>query len=480
MPLLTTRQLLVTILFIAISVMAIQPISDTDLWWHLRTGQWISEQRAIPDADPFSWTRAQTPWLAHEWLADVGLYWLYQWGGLPALASAVSVCVTLTFVLVYRMSELRPHVAVFTTLLAAIASAVAWSPRPHLLTMLFAAYTLYVLQRYATQPRWLWSLPPLFLVWANAHSGFVLGLVIIGVTLCGTLLPHWLTRARPFFPPAQRALALCLAVCFSATLLNPHGIALLIYPYFTLTSKAMQTYIVEWHSPNFHDTRFLAFAALLLITLVACALSPRRLTLVELGLLLGLTYAALNSMRNIPLYALVAAPIITRQLHGLSAAHPAAPPAPRPLTPLLNGVHWLLMGIIILGAGLRIANTLNELPTLLVKYFPEMTAQYLLQQKPAGPLLNSYNLGGYLIWRVYPTYQVFIDGRADVYGDAFMDEYYALAWQTKGDWQAYLDRYKINLVVIEKDGPLAGELRASSGWRLLFEDEISAIFQRAS
>jgi hypothetical protein len=498
---LTPRRLLAALLPLSLFVLAAQPQADPDLWWHLRTGQWILENRAIPHGDPFSFTMLGTHWVAHEWLADIGLYFLYQAGGLTALAISTALLVTATFMSVYFRSLLRPHVAVFTTLLAALTAAAAWGPRPAMLTMLFSALTLNVLRRARLNSRWLWSLPALFVLWANVHSGFFLGLVIVGATLAGEIVEQWLAR-HAFAngdgdigfvrdPIGERPLPIrtlfgVLVLSTAASALNPNGLELLAYPLFTLTSKAMQTYIVEWHSPDFHDLRFLPLAALLLLLLLSFAISKRRPHSADLILLLGLGYESLVSLRNIPLFAIVAAPVLAGQVAAIIVAArnqtatvadtaPATGPAPIPGMMLI--LNWTLLVLFVLVALLRIVSGFAG-PDTLAKEFPVQAADYLLSAKPAGPLLNSYNFGGYLIWRLYPTYPVFIDGRADVYGDAFMDEYYARMWQGHGDWREYLNRFKIRLVLMEKNGTLASLLRSEPGWQIVHEDDVAAIFQR--
>ncbi len=478
---LTPRGLLVAILCIALFTLAAQPSPDADLWWHLRTGEWILEEGAVPHGDPFSSTRAGAPWVAHEWLADVALYGLYRAGGAGALTLASAAVLTLTFMVVYVLSELRPHLAVFTTLLAALASAVAWGPRPQMLTLLFAALTLLALRLGSERgPRWLVILLPLMLLWANVHSGFFLGLAIIGAHLLAKCAEIALARVGFVQRRSDRlsvgTLALTLLGATLASMLNPNGAALLVYPFFTLFSHAMQTYIAEWHSPDFHDARFLPFALLWLGLIAALAVSPRRPTFAELLLVVGLGYESLVSIRNVPLFAIVAAPLITRQCACLFARLPLTRQRdPGPNWPLLN---W---AVLLLAAGAAIVRVGADLPASESSYaqsFPVSAADYLLSAKPAGPILNSYNFGGYLIWRLYPQYKVFIDGRADVYGDTFMDEYYARAWQGRGDWQGYLDRYQINVVVMEADGTLANLLRAQAGWKLVHEDGVAAVFQR--
>src|SRR5262245_1330498 len=120
---LTPRRLLAALVPIAILVLAARPDSDPDLWWHMRTGQWIIEKGTVPHADPFSSTMAGTHWVAHEWLTDIGLYELYRIGDFGALTLATTIIVGLTFLIVYKLSSLRPHLAIFTTILAALTSA---------------------------------------------------------------------------------------------------------------------------------------------------------------------------------------------------------------------------------------------------------------------------------------------------------------------------------------------------------------------
>jgi hypothetical protein len=246
----------------------------------------------------------------------------------------------------------------------------------------------------------------------------------------------------------------------------------------------MQTYIVEWHSPDFHDPRFLPFAAMLLMLIFVLAISGKRPTASELLLLGGLGFEALVSLRNIPLFAVAAAPILTRQAEtliqerGISSTPPTLASDAAPVRQGMVVLNWLVLSLIAAAALVRVAMVIGT-PVEIDKDFPAAAADYLLAARPSGPMLNSYNFGGYLVWRLYPTYQVFIDGRADVYGDAFMDEYYARIWQGRGDWQGYLDRFQIQLVVIEKEGVLAALLRTQPQWKLVHEDNLAAVFQRS-
>lgn len=479
---LTPSRLLTAILFVALFVMSVQPITDPDLWWHLRTGELIAETRAIPRADPFSFTKNGAPWVEHEWLANLALYGLYRLAGLNGLILAGSVVITLTFALVYRLSALRPHLAVFTTVCAALASAFTWGPRPYMLTLLFAAVMLVMLER-ARQgsTRALWWLPPLMIVWVNVHSGFILGLVMLGTALVGELAEYgparWQRTARPECRIPLKTLAITTALTFVATLLNPNGVEMLRTPLSTLSNRTIGQFILEWRSPDFHDIRFLPFIALWLGLIVALAFATKRPSITELLLVLGLGYESFISVRNIPLFALVAAPLIT---HQVAAFAPVLRTSNRAPTHILHALNWAVL-CLVLGAGsLQVFNVLNRSEQQVALIYPAQAVDYLIEEQPTGPLLNSYNFGGYLIWRLYPRYQAFIDGRAEfIYEDAFISDYYTHIWQARGDWQDYLDRFNINLIVIEKNGALSPLLRESPRWRLLHEDALAVVFQRA-
>ncbi len=105
--------------------MTLRPIADPDFWWHLRTGQLISQTGSIPHSDPFSFTNNGKPWIAHEWLSELFFYGLYKIGGYAALILTFSTIITAAFLFAYLRCppETRPYIAGFALLLGAIATA---------------------------------------------------------------------------------------------------------------------------------------------------------------------------------------------------------------------------------------------------------------------------------------------------------------------------------------------------------------------
>ena len=467
---LNISRLATIILFVAIFAMAVREATDPDMWWHLATGRYILEHRTIPRFDVFSYTVPHHRWFTHEWLTQIAMYGLYHLGGKTALILATSATVTAAFALVYGQCEGRPYIAIFTVLVGAVASAVTWGPRPQMLNILLAALFTTLLELYRRgDRRVLWAFPPLIALWANLHSGFFLGLGLLGAVLVGEGAVLLLRRftLRTLSAPRWRALVLVLFLCILAALLNPNGYHMLLYPFDTLGSQAMQTYIQEWASPSFHRPEYWPFALLLLGGAAALILSRRPVDLTDLFLFLCFGFAGLLSARHIPLFAVVAVPVVSRALVGrrVSASRRAG----------LISLNWAILLLLLFAAGLRITDVLEQDQRAKVTHYPVAALVYIRDHDLAERrMYNSYNWGGYLIWEGLP---VFIDGRADVYGDAFMDEY-VLAYQLRGDWRVPLEKYDVDYVLIESGASFARLLEEAPEWERAYQDEVAVIFVR--
>lgn len=474
----TTRRLFTAIFFLALFAMATREISDPDFWWHLRTGQFIVETQTIPHADIFSHTNAGQPWVTHEWFSEVFIYAIFALGSFPALIALFAGFIALAFALTYVRMPGKPYVAAFVLLLGALATAPTWGVRPQMFSMLLTSAFLLILER----RRALWLLVPLMILWVNLHSGYALGIVILTVYLFDDLIIFFankLANHPTTQPPKQLALIFVLTI-FSV-LLNPNGATMFVYPFETLTSRAMQAYIQEWFSPDFHLAEFQPFAILLIATLAATTFVGKRVSLAQTILLAGFTFAALRSARNIPMFALVAAPILAEQAwHGLGSrgwtrALEATRARPTRTMAILN---WVVLGAIVVGVALRFATVAINQPEIERAKFPASAVEHLQKQKSPGALFNAYGWGGYLIWKLYPAQRVFIDGRADVYGDAFIENVFLKAYRGGADWREPLERYNVRVVLVEPDAPIAAQLARDETWKKTYEDKQAVVFEK--
>ena len=498
---LTFPRLVTLLTFIGLAAMAVRVSADGDTWWHLRTGQWMVEHRAIPRVDSFSFTRAGQTWLypASAWLSEIALYAVFVAWGYAGLNLFTALFIIVAFVFVYRACAGPPLLRAFVVVLAAAVSAVFWSARPQIVSFAFTSLTAYGLHQHRWhKSRALWLIVPLMALWANVHGGFALGLMLMGLTLLGQSATwgwRWLSAfftgpAAPLpegesAPHDLRPLGGALVLSVAALCLNPSGPALLAFPFQTVSIGALRDFIQEWQSPNFHDARFQLFALLLLGTLAAQALAPRRANLTDVLLVCGAGVLGLLAARNVPLLAIVAPPILTRPLAAFldewqsrwrARALPTGPQASPRFAGLLN---WLLLLLIVGAALLKISLAMPRAANekQLAQTLPLGAAEYILRARPPGPLFNSYNFGGYLTWALYPDYPVYVDGRTDLYDDVFLRDYLRVALARPG-YQAALDEHSINLVLIEADSFLGDRLSESAQWRMVYSDAVAVVFAR--
>jgi hypothetical protein len=404
------------------------------------------------------------------------LYRLAGWGGLITAFGAV---IALAFLLVFFRSAGRPYVAGAITVWGAIASVPSWGVRPQIFTLLLASIFLLILELSNQRPNLLWWTPPLMLLWVNLHAGYAVGIALLVMFLIGDALDHafgdHISVAR-----VQR-LGLALIACLAVVPLNPYGTAMYHYPLETLHSRAMLAYIGEWASPDFHQGMYLPALLMMLATILLSALSPRRLRARELLLLAVATYAALRSVRHIPIYVLVAAPLLSATLQARLQEIGKAEVFDRaqPLTRAKLAVNLVLLAGFLAFAIVRVRYVIDRQPQAEAKEFPAAAVMFLARTRPLAPIMNHYNWGGYFIWKLYPQYEVYIDGRADLYGDSFLDEF-ASAYYVKGrSWRDPLEKWGLQTVVLPPDAPLVTALAAACGWQAIFSDDQAVVLARA-
>jgi hypothetical protein len=471
---LTVRRLATAIIFLSVFTLAVRFAIDPDMWWHLKTGQTIVENRTIPREDIFSYTVNGRRWITHEWLTQIIMYGVYHVGNRAGLILATAATVTATFALVYMQCDSRPYIASFLILLGAWASAITWGPRPQMATFLLAALFMAFLEHYRRggNRRVLWALPALMALWVNLHGGYFLGLGLVGVVLAvdaaARIVNH--TSERTLTWSRWRALALTLFLCILATLANPNTYHMLIYPFETLGSNAMQVYIQEWHSPNFHEAIYLPFVMLLLGGAGILLLwGKRQVDLTDLALFLGFGFAGLLSVRHIPLFCVVAVPVVSRALGQIRI-----PTSRRGGQTALN---WVILLVLVALAVFRTGDMLGRNAQLEAEHYPIDALAYIEEHDLVDQrIYNSYNWGGYLIWSDIPVY---IDGRADVYMDEFMNMY-SQTYHLLGDWRGPLNDYDVDYILVEEDIPLTYILEEAPEWNRVYRDDLAVIFVRES
>jgi hypothetical protein len=477
--LLSTRRTFVVVLALGLFTIAGRDNLDPDFWWHLKTGQLIWQTHSVPRVDPFSCARAGQPWVAHEWLSELFIYGLYEHIGNNGLVWLFAFLVALAHLITYLRCEGRPYLAGAVTLWGAMASLPTWGVRPQMLTLLLAAVVLFVLDRVEARPKLVWALPPLTLLWANLHAGYAAGIGLIALYLAGWFSEGWFEKPKPTEKRAQRQLLIGGALCLVAAVLNPNGIRLLWYPFETLNSRAMQKFITEWASPDFHQVVSWPLMALVPAAILALRWSGTRGR--DVALLLPTAAMSLVSIRLVPLFVIVAIPIVSRGVTEVARRDLSI----RKLLEVptqTDGKRWLLNGTVVLAVlvftGVQIGQVNGRAERLERQTFPIEAVDFLASQPTQGCLFNHYYWGGYLIWRLYPKYRVGIDGRADLYGDSYIFDFVD-TYNARPGWESRLQMDRRAAVIVPGGEPLAAALALSAGWKGVFIDPGVVVYMPA-
>ncbi len=466
--------LLAPLLFLVICQPFTTP-TDPDYWWHVRTGQLIAETGTIPRTDPFSYTAAGQPWVTHEWGTELLFYVVSHALGYAGLVAFFGIVEALTALAVYLMCRRRglgePAAAIFMMLAFGMSLTNA-TVRPQVLTAFLLAVCAWLLTRYRQgERRALWPLPIIFVLWVNLHGGYLIGFGLLGLTILGEIIAA--RRSRPAAPVVPLVVATAISVL--TTLINPHGFQAWTYPFtFLGSANPVLGLITEWQSPNFHDPLFLPFAASLLLA-IYLGIGGRPIEPTEIVWVIAFAILGLEGVRNIPLYAVVAVPILGARLQAeFSVLRYSLVSWRRPLLLVAAALAVTFVALSPLLSPTRRAHLqLGVEPN--TTGFPVGAVEYLRTHDLRGNLFNEYDWGGYIIDRLYPTRRVFIDSRPDMYGVTVTRDYLTVAQAAPG-WRDVLDRYGVSLALVRTGSPIAVMLSSDPDWHVIYRGSEGVLF----
>lgn len=452
------------------ALVALSPrvLNDGDTWWHVRAGQLMIATRTVLRADPFSATFRGAPWFAHEWLSEVMLGGAFNLGGWSGVVILTAAATGLTAWLLAR--DLGRWLSGLPWVTLTAFGLLLWSgsllARPHILALpILELWAAELVRARAEDRAPRWRMLPLMTLWANLHGSFLFGLALVGPFALEALL-----AARPAGRLAVGlrwggfGLAAAALAC-----LTPHGIQTLIFP-LSLVHMTSLANIGEWAASDFTTVGPLEIA--LLAGLFVAFTRPVRMTLVRAGLLALLIHLALQHVRYDQMLGIVGALILAEPLAGAFGQALPSPSGRRPLTAPLVAMASAVLAVALMAGRMAwpvIPHDGPTAPVSAVAAVPPAVAQ--------TPVLNDYRFGGYLIGQGIAP---FVDGRAELYGDAFLQAYARLLAPDRAALAKVLEDRRIGWTILIPGSPIARAMDETPGWRRLRADRWSVIHVRVA
>jgi hypothetical protein len=484
----------ITVMVGIIAFLNTHPIRPHDFWWHLAIGRDIVTSGAIPTVDTYSFTRPGMPYLSYHqfWLMEAVLYLVYRAGG-PILSILVQTLMIAPayFLLIWIGWRLTRNwrAAAFGALFAAALGFGNWNVRPQAISYLFGVLILWSIVEYRLSHRkaWLAVIPVVMAFWVNSHGSFPIGLALVGIwgadegwkILTGRILHKqwaWNRLAAPVV-----GMLLALAGC----LINPRGIGFVGYFSMMAGNTVVQNYIMEWMPPNFDSLEGIIFFAAFLGSAVLMAVSPRRPDFFQIITFLIFAVLGLKYIRGIIWFGLVIAPVVSVHLAALLEAAGVQPP-PRP-TAATRRLNLIFVSMLSLLAFLSLPwfkqfwPVVPEKRGLIAVETPLAAADFMLDNDLPGQVFHDMAFGSYLMWAAQPDYPVFVDSRIELYPLNIWDDYLIIS-SGVFDWEARLDQYQINTLMLEpvKQIGLIEQAARSPNWIEVYRDNQAVIFRRVS
>jgi len=473
-------------------------LGDVDIWFHIKTGEYILLHGAVPHHGIFSYTAADRPWVVHQWLAAVIFHLVFKAGGCLGLLLLRSVLLAIIFGFLFWISWVRSrsfYLSLYVTVLGIFGTLEFWGERGYLwmyLCFLMYLYALWACRRAclaSPRPkpfRFLWPLPLLMLFWVNTHGAYPLGFALMAAYGIGDWLEERFRPGQPASPFPEghchfrRALLAIAIPTALAVPLNPNGLQITRFVFQLLQTSTITDWIQEWQPTDFHDlVLYLPFAILLASFLLAF----RRKTFgwPELLICAAMFHLALSAIRHIPLLYFAVCPMIAeafptreewmRKFPALSRSFSASSQSE---SALLNWTALLLFVVLLFilapkGTGFRDCARPDA--------YPIAAADYIERHRIPAPILNDDGWGGYLMWRFGETRPVFHDTRAELYGEDLGMEFIRTRFLMPG-WKRIFEKYPIKAVLWKPKDPLVEALAYLPGWEKVYSDKVAVIYLR--
>jgi len=495
----TGFKIFIAALFIfSISTLTVS-IWDPDFWWHLATGKWMVDHGRLQESDPFSFaTIPKDPYfpvervrfiLTQSWLAEIIMYKVYSVGGFAGISIMRSLLMTISLFILYlllRFHKMEPWVIALTMSCAYLIFALFTNERPQQFSNLLAALLLYILEisrhrrlKYAV------LLIPMMALWSNLHGGYIYGGVIIWIYIISGWISIFIRGDEIQQKKRHLKLTLILILAFISSFANPNLFQAYVntaVPQLTNVSRYIQEYKPAYSSFKDHLVLFFVVS----VTPILMAINRRRVDITELSLFAFNAVISIMSIRYIVFFAFYGSFVFGRYLDYTARSLITNRKGFFGTVAIITTVCLFTVYVVFV-ANLNPSGILKT--SVNYSEYPRGATAFIRDTLPPKRLFNPYTWGGFLIWHLYPRFQVFIDGRnlnpeiffqsMEVMRADSSETYFGLP-----KWKAILEGYNIDYVIV---GPLkkyshgvrlVEGLVNSDDWELVFVDNDALVFIR--
>jgi hypothetical protein len=487
MKLLASLSLAVFFVFAGLFVTHTLGSINQDVGRHLKTGQIIWQTHSIPKVNLFSFTEPDSRFINHHWLSEVVFYLLSTLIGLKGLILFKTALLTATCALAY--AAVRRHVQPLAFILALIPALIIifdrTDVRPEIFSYFFLAYFLFSIFRakYEHDLRWLYGLPIIQILWSNMHIYFAFGPGLLALFAFDRFIVN---------DKLWKRIALLCGICSLITLINPSGLGGALAPFtilahygYSIVENQSIFFLKDYGILGLQIDLFILTAVLFLASFMP-ALKKHGIRLYSFEVLTGASFLILAArmIRNFGPFAIILMPIFALNIQ---AYFDRINLSTRLYRFAYAGV--LTAGILLLYAipTNRIYGWLNASDRfgLGIPAGAEGGVRFVQDNHLAGPLFNNFDVGSYLIWKLYPEERVFVDGRPEAYSPEFFANVYKPMQEDPRQWKHYADDvYHIEYVFFDYHDitPWAQAFLSSisqdSNWPLVYQDDSTVIFVR--
>jgi hypothetical protein len=400
------------------------------------------------------------------------------------LIEALLIALTITWIFSEALDRGKSYVlAIIFSIWAAAMSSIHWLPRPHLFTFLLLAIWTTGIRRVARGDKYpLWLFPILMVFWVNAHGAFISGFVVWGCYLAGSFVESQKGHGIPALPKSSKRLIIAGVLSLAATMLNPVNWRVWQTSFGYINNAYLTSHTMEYLSPDFHLAGFWPFLAMIGFIIFFFSMGQAQLSFSE-GLILAFwAVTGLYSARNIPLFAVIATPILASYF----ATHVSKNRVIQTIEEKIGGADrqlsgyvWPLIAILMLVVFFY-AEAKNRPDRLTSSYFfspatfPVGAVDWLKLNPQDGNMFNYFTWGGYLLYRLWPEQNVFIDGQTDFYGENLTRDYEKISTPTE-EWKDLLAKYDVKWLIYPTNTELMAVLRTDPDWRIVYSDSVASI-----